>query len=358
MSQAIARLPRMINTYLTRYGVRGLFILAAVIVTSVLVWQGVTAAGNPNPTASHISTGAAVLDIGVLVFREGLECILVLTAITASMQGATRFYRGPIAAGAALGLVGTLIAWFIAVGIVSDLTQDLPALDVQAGTGLLAVIVLLIVMNWFFHSVYWTGWISLHNRKKRELLRHTDDPEVAPRRIVFGLGLLGFASVLREGVEVVLFLQSYRLQVGNAIVLQGVLLGLIFTSLVAILTFVAHRRLPYKRMLVLTGVLLGVVLLVMVGEQAFEMQQAQWISTTPIPAIQWIPAWLGTWFSVFPTVETLVAQGLAAVLVIGSYFLARYRTVWLPGRHGAAKSQLPGRHGEVQSQLPGVEPNS
>jgi high-affinity iron transporter len=324
---------------LRRYIIRALLLVAGVVVTAVLVWQGITAGGNPNPTARHISSGAAVLDIGVLVFREGLECILVLSAITASMMGSNRRYQRPIAAGAGLGLVGTLIAWYIVVGIVSDISQNMPALDVQAATGLLAVIVLLIVMNWFFHSVYWTGWISLHNRRKRQLLRDAEDPEAAPRRIILGLGTLGFASVLREGVEVVLFLQSYRLQVGNAIVLQGVLLGLLFTSLVAVLNFVAHRHLPYKRMLVATGVMLGAVLLVMIGEQAYEMQQAAWLPTTPIAALRWIPGWMGTWFSVFPTVETLAAQGLAGVLVIGSYFLARYRTVWLPRRTKAVAEQ-------------------
>lgn len=335
MTPAAAEHPRKLR----RYIIRGLLLAAVAIVTAVLVWQGVTAGGNPNPRVRHISTGAAVLDIGVLVFREGLECILVLSAITASMMGSNRHYQRPIAAGAGVGLVATLIAWFIAVGIISDISQTVPALDVQAATGLLAVFVLLIVMNWFFHSVYWTGWISLHNRRKRELLRDAEDPEAAPRRIILGLATLGFASVLREGVEVVLFLQSYRLQVGNAIVLQGVLLGLLFTSLVAVLNFVAHRHLPYKRMLVATGVMLGAVLLVMVGEQAFEMQQAAWIPTTPIAALQWIPAWMGTWFSVYPTVETLVAQGLAAVVVIGSYFLARYRTVGLPRRRGKALAE-------------------
>jgi len=29
------------------------------------------------------------------------------------------------------------------------------------------------------------------------------------------------------------------------------------------------------------------------------------------------------WFSVYPTIETLVAQLLAAILVIGSYYAAR-----------------------------------
>ncbi len=115
---------------------------------------------------------------------------------------------------------------------------------------------------------------------------------------------------------------------GGTIVLEGVVLGLFFTAIVAILTFVAHHHLPYKKMLVLTGVMLGVVLLVMVGESAFEMQQAFWIPTTTLSWLAHIiPAWMGTWLSVFPTVETMVAQLLAAILVIGSYILARYQTI-------------------------------
>ena len=128
----------------------------------------------------------------------------------------------------------------------------------------------------------------------------------------------------REGFEVVLFLQSYRLRFGNAVVLEGALVGLILSGMVAVLTFGLQRRLPYRRMLVTTGVLLGGVLLVMVGEQAQEMQLAHWISTTPIPALESIlQPWMGMWFAIFPTVETLVAQAIAAIVVIGSYYAAR-----------------------------------
>jgi high-affinity iron transporter len=313
---------------------------AALIVAAVLVWQGITAGGNPDPTTKHIGTGAAILDIAVLVFREGLECILVITAVTASMQGSNKAHRRPIAMGVGLGFITTLAIWFVAVGIINDLTQSIPALDVQAATGLLAIIVLLIVMNWFFHKVYWTGWISHHNRRKKELLKDAKGSEAA-QRVLWGFILLGFTSFLREGVEVVLFLQSYRLQLGGTVVLQGVILGGIFTSLVAVLTFVANRRLPYKKMLVVTGVMLGAVLLVMVGEQVLEMQQAMWIGTTNIAALQWVPGWAGTWFSIFPNWETVIAQGIAGVLVVGSYFMARYQAVLLPKKRGEKPAQRP-----------------
>jgi high-affinity iron transporter len=96
------------------------------------------------------------------------------------------------------------------------------------------------------------------------------------------------------------------------------------SALVAVLTFVAHSRLPYRKLLIATGVMLGFVLLIMVGEQAQEMQLAHWIPTTKIAALENVtPDWMGVWFSVYPTVETLVAQAVAAILVIGSYYVAR-----------------------------------
>ena len=101
--------------------------------------------------------------------------------------------------------------------------------------------------------------------------------------MLFGLGVLGFTSLYREGFEVVLFLQSYRLRMGGGVVLAGVAAGLVLTAIVAVLTFIAHRKLPYRRMLVFTGIMLGVVLLVMVGEQAQEMQLAHWLPTTLDP---------------------------------------------------------------------------
>jgi high-affinity iron transporter len=235
-------------------------------------------------------------------------------------------YRQPIAVGVLVAIAATLLTWRIAVGVLDDLTQRLPALYVQAATGLIAVVVLVVVMNWFFHNVYWTGWIAMHTTRKKELLATVSQPSVSRTRILWGLILLGFSSFYREGFEVVLFLQSYRLKLGGTPVLYGVLIGVSLTVIVALLTFVANRRLPYRKMLVLTGVLLGVVLLVMVGEQAQEMQLAHWLPTTPIPPLQGvIPGWVGLWFAIFPTVETLVAQAIAATLVLGSYAAVRMR---------------------------------
>src|SRR6202140_4657471 len=293
---------------------------AAAAILAILVWQGVTEQGAPDPMRPNTSPTVAFLDIAVLVFREGLECILVLAAITASMTGARQTHRRPVALGAGIAFAATLITWLIAVGIVGSLSDNVPALDLQAATGLLAVIVLLVIMNWFFHKIYWGGWIRAHNRRRKSLLSQPVAKKNGPSRLWWGLVLLGFTSLYREGFEVVLFLQSYNLRLGGGVVLKGALLGLVLSGMVAVLTFVLQQRLPYRKMLITTGVLLGVVLLVMVGEQAQEMQLAHWISRTEISwLVNALPPWLGMWFAIFPTYETLIAQGLAGILVVGSY---------------------------------------
>jgi high-affinity Fe2+/Pb2+ permease len=49
-------------------------------------------------------------------------------------------------------------------------------------------------------------------------------------------------SMYREGFEVVLFLQTIRLQGGTHAVLLGSAIGLGLTLIVAVLTFFAHQR--------------------------------------------------------------------------------------------------------------------
>lgn len=259
-----------------------------------------------------------MLSSGILVFREGLEAILVLAAVTAGLARFKKDYWPPVLAGIVAAMIATVATWFIAVALISSVNA--PELAIQAGTGLLAIVVLLVVMNWFFHKLYWTGWICHHCKRRKQIF---EEPNASAGKVAFGLALLGFTAIYREGFEIVLFLQDLRLKAGSGVVLSGASIGLGLTGVVAALTFVAHRRLPYKKMLILTGILLAGVLIVMVGESAQEMQLAGWLPThhVSIP----IPDWMGVWFATFPTIEGLASQALAATLVLGSYLWVRSR---------------------------------
>jgi high-affinity iron transporter len=131
--------------------------------------------------------------------------------------------------------------------LLDDLTTMWSALTLQAVTGLAAILVLLVVMNWFFHRVYWSAWISLHTRKKQALLLGAGQSESRKWRLYLS-DYSAFTSFYREGFEVVLFLQSYRMKVGAQPIFFGVLIGMLSSGIIAVVAFLVHRRLPYRNM--------------------------------------------------------------------------------------------------------------
>ena len=249
---------------------------------------------------------------------------MILAAITASFVGARRRMRRPVMVGAALGLLVTMITWVLAQTLLQSL--DRYGEKLEAVVGLVAIAVLLLIMNWFFHRVYWSEWIGRFHRKRRQLTSEESAGLFSAQ--VLGLALLGLTSVYREGFETVLFLQSLQLSAGTATVVEGAGLGLALT--LAVVVFALERKLPYKKMLIFTGVLIGFVLIVMTGQTARTMQGTGWLSIHAIDVD--LPYWLGLWFGVFPTWDTLAAQLLAAAFVIGSYVLAQEVKVGRPRR--------------------------
>jgi high-affinity iron transporter len=296
---------------------------------SALVYLMATASTGPvdptevGPSQSHATV---LFNSSMIVFREGLEAVLIFAAITASFLGANKPRRRPVVAGAAGAFAATVLTWFLVQALLDAASPLGPRLE--AITGFLAVVVLLVVLNWFVHNVYWSEWIGRHHRQRRKLLARTG------AAATLGLVALGFTSVYREGFEVVLFLQGLQLQAGSATVLEGVAIGLAGTAIVGTITFWLHHRLPYKRMLVLTGVLVGVVLVVMIGGTALSFQDLGWLPRHETPFT--LPEWMGSWFEMYSTWETLGVQLLAAIFVVGSYWLAKEVKVRRPRRRGVA----------------------
>lgn len=266
------------------------------------------------PLLSEQSAPAAVIsNAGIIVFREGLEAILILASLLASFKGAESLrYRRPMWAGTALALLATVLTWFLARSILASLARYGEKLE--AAVSLVAVGVLLLITNWFFHKTYWSDHLANFHAKKRSLLS-------AEAGITLGLISLGFTSVYREGFEVVLFLQALVLESSTSLVLIGIAVGLAATLLIGWVTFRLQAHLPYMQMLVITGMMIGAVLLIMIGKTVHVLQVVGWLPTTPLGSIT-LPYWMGTWLGTYATWQGILLQLLAGVFVIGSYYFA------------------------------------
>lgn len=246
----------------------------------------------------------------VIVFREGLEAVLILASLMGSLKQSQQ-YRKPLWLGTGLALLATVLTWSLARSVLVALARYGEKLE--AVVSIIAIIVLLLITNWFFHKSYWDNWLAaFHGRKHRLISGETG--------VWLGLVSLGFTSVYREGFETVLFLQALVLDGGTQVVLGGVAVGLLLTLIVGFLTFRMQNRLPHKKMLIATGIMIGAVLLIMVGKTVHVLQLLGWM---PAHLLGFnFPYWAGMWFGLYATWEGLLLQLVAAVIVIGSYFLA------------------------------------
>ncbi|MFN2466103.1 MAG: FTR1 family protein [Candidatus Dormibacteria bacterium] len=258
---------------------------------------------------------AAAVNPAVVVVREGIEAVLIVAALTASFTGASaRRLRSALWGGVGVAVVGSLATWLAAGALLSSLSFLGQALD--ALVSLLAVVILLVITNWFFHRVYWTGWVAgFHARKRRWLTNDSGQ--------LLGMVVLGFTSTYREGFESVLFLHTLALQQPGASVLAGTAAGLLAVLAVGALVLGFQMRLPHRKVLVATGLMISLVLVIMVGNTVVAMQRVGWAPVHALPLAP--PRWLGLWLGLHGTVEGLLAQVASAVVVFGSYWLAEHR---------------------------------
>ncbi|GEM88435.1 iron permease [Meiothermus granaticius NBRC 107808] len=259
------------------------------------------------------SPAAIGLNAAIIVFREGLEAVLIIAALLASFRRPENLHlRRPVWLGVGLAFLASALTWVLMWGAIQQFARY--GERVEAVVSLIAIGVLLLIMNWFYHKIYWTDRLADFHQQKQQALRRTG--------LAAGLGLVavGFESIYREGFETVLFLQSLVLQGGVLDVLWGTLAGGVVVVGLGLVVFQLQLRLPQKKMLIFTGLLVLFVLTVMVGQTVHVMQVVGWLSVTPTG---WgLPYWLGTWLGVYPTLEGLLLQVLTPTVVVGSYFAA------------------------------------
>src|SRR3954467_9571344 len=81
---------------------------------------------DPTETPEAESHTTVVVDSAIIVFREGLEAVLIFAAVTASFLGGNRTKRRPVVAGAGLGFLAAVATWFVAQAILGFFSDHGP----------------------------------------------------------------------------------------------------------------------------------------------------------------------------------------------------------------------------------------
>ncbi len=283
--------------------------------------------------ASHSATAVAV-NSGIVVFREGLEALLIVAALSAGFVTAGSHWRRPAITGAIAAVPATLLTWALSNVILKSLAGY--SLQLQAVLDVAALAVLLVMLAWFFQKFCWTRFVAREQARHRKVMGRAKLAGIVAPSV--GLFALGFTVIYREGFETVLYLQALREQAGGGAVVEGVLVGTVFTAIIALLMLRLRRRLPYRGVVVATATLIGILTVVMVGQAMRALQAVGWLAITPVHFE--LPVWAGQWLGLYPSRQTLFAQLACAIAIPLAAVLSEWlRTRRLERRVAAARER-------------------
>ncbi len=246
-----------------------------------------------------MASGSVFLNSFGILVREGLEALLICTALAAAAAKAGSHHSvRAIWQGAAAAIVVS-IATAITVDRVLHLTEaDQEA--IEGVTMLLASAVLFYVSYWLLSKLQVARWMGyLQDRTINADSR-------------WAMGGVAFLAVYREGAETVLFYRALAGIGAGFPMWSGIAAGAVVMIAIGAAVLRYGARLPIRPLFTLTGLLLYYLAFVFAGRGVHELQEAGWISETVLlngPRIGSL--------GIYPTVETMVAQlvllGLAIV---------------------------------------------
>lgn len=265
-------------------------------------------------SASSGSGWAVFLQAALILLREGFEALLVVTALAAYVRRTGNADKLRVLyAGVGWAVVASVITAVVVTKVLGGVTGGQST--IEGVTMLFAAAVLFYVSCWLFAKSEASRWQAFVKAQVDRALTGGG---------AFALGLAVFLAVYREGAETVLFYQA--LSIGSpgheAALFGGIATGLIGLAGLYWLMRSASLRLPLGPFFAGTAGLLFLLSVVFVGQGVLELQEARWLSATPVP---WLPE--VSWLGLFPTVETAGAQGLVlAAALAGALWFGAHRT--------------------------------
>jgi len=252
--------------------------------------------------------------LGIL-FREGLEALLVIIALIAAVRQAGHGSRArDVYAGALIALVcSILLAWAVQ-HVLGDNTSD----TLEGVFQLFAVVTLFYVSSWITSKSQAKQWMNFIGAQV-EAARRSRGPSLA-------LGLTAFLAVMREGAETIVFFQALMAGTTETAERHAIFIGLVAGIFALTLAFIGLRKvtfmIPIGPVFTATSVLLYALAVIFAGQGIASFQESGVIGATFVNHVPTVPM-----LGLYPTIQTLVAQGILLVLAMAAVVLPMMKKI-------------------------------
>lgn len=294
------------------------------------------ASGNVNGFTKLVTSSAG--QAFLILIREGLEALLVVAAVIAYLvkSGNKRFakwiYLGVVAGLAGSGLVAVLFTFlFGGSGPVQEISEGVCAL--------IATLMLLWTSNWMLNKSSVEAWNNYIRNKTEAAVAGAQSKVESGQRLGLGmiasLAMLSFLAVFREGAETVIFYESIYSMSQDA---HGMWVGGLAAAAVLIVIFLILRftsvKIPIGPFFLVTSIVMAVLVVIFAGGGIHALIEGDLIEGTYLSSVP-----TNDWIGLYPYVETITAQVIAAIAVVVLFvvgFIKKHR-MKLAAQAGQAK---------------------
>ena len=271
------------------------------------------ASGNVNGFTKLVTSSAG--QAFLILIREGLEALLVVAAVIAYLvkSGNKRFtkwiYLGVVAGLAGSGLVAVLFTFlFGGSGPIQEISEGVCAL--------IATLMLLWTSNWMLNKSSVEAWNNYIRNKTEVAVADAQSTVESGQRLGLGmitsLAMLSFLAVFREGAETVIFYESIYSMGQDA---HGMWVGGLAAAAVLLVIFLILRftsvKIPIGPFFLVTSILMAVLVVIFAGGGIHALIEGDLIEGTYLSSVP-----TNDWIGLYPYVETITAQVIAAIAVL------------------------------------------
>ena len=294
------------------------------------------ASGNVNGFTKLVTSSAG--QAFLILIREGLEALLVVAAVIAYLvkSGNKRFtkwiYLGVVAGLAGSGLVAVLFTFlFGGSGPIQEISEGVCAL--------IATLMLLWTSNWMLNKSSVEAWNNYIRNKTEAAVAGAQSKVESGQRLGLGmiasLAMLSFLAVFREGAETVIFYESIYSMSQDA---HGMWVGGLAAAAVLIVIFLVLRftsvKIPIGPFFLVTSIVMAALVVIFAGGGIHALIEGDLIEGTYLSTVP-----TNDWIGLYPYVETITAQVIAAIAVVVLFvvgFIKKHR-MKLAAQAGQAK---------------------
>ncbi|MFD2368831.1 FTR1 family protein [Brevibacillus sp. GCM10020057] len=250
------------------------------------------------------SSSYTAWDAGLVLFREGLEAILIMVSLLTFLnRSGNADKRKWIWSGAVVGIVGSALLAILLGIVFSNLSTGSSRETIEGVTGLVAVLFMLTIGAWLHKQSNLQAWNRFVERAIGDSLA---------KGTLWSLGFTAFLAVIREGAETIIFYMGMAASIRMTDLILGITGALVVLAIIAFAIIKLSTRIPIRPFFLIASLLLYYMAFKFIGASIHAFQVTGSLAAHSSDYLLDIPN-LGIYANWETTVPQLVV--LAIVLV-------------------------------------------